>query len=150
LGAGGSVAQGDQISFLQKSPKRLPNPYFVRINAQLVPWKKVIQKLARLELLINYLYNKKLPKVNCLLGENSPNPVTLERHHFLSDADLFFGRNSEPKFGAGKNLKETKVVGCGSAEDWRENKRKPKRSQAWSQSHDLELLRQRCKHLQRN
>jgi hypothetical protein len=60
--------------FRKKLPKMYPNPFFVKIIASLLKWKRLIEKLG-------YLCNfqpKKSPKVNnSPIGENLPNLVTL-------------------------------------------------------------------------
>jgi hypothetical protein len=59
---------------VKSSPKKYPNPFFVKICAFLLPWKKVDQKVGPLQFVIF----KKLPKVNNRsMGEKSPNLVTL-------------------------------------------------------------------------
>jgi hypothetical protein len=77
LGARGEVKngpQGDQMSLLQKSPKMYPNPFFVKMNPQLLCAFKKIKVAQKVGLL---LHLKKLLKVhNRPIVENSPNLVT--------------------------------------------------------------------------
>jgi hypothetical protein len=40
-----SLLPGRPDEFVKKSPKMKPNPFFVLVNTQLVPWKKVDQNL---------------------------------------------------------------------------------------------------------
>jgi hypothetical protein len=37
--------QGDQTILWKKSPKMLPNPFFVQINARLLAWEKSRRKI---------------------------------------------------------------------------------------------------------
>jgi hypothetical protein len=62
--------QGDQIILFKKSPKMLHNGFFVMVNTQHFPWKKVSQNLV-------LLLNKLTKRNNGPIAENSPNLVTL-------------------------------------------------------------------------
>jgi hypothetical protein len=50
---------------VEKSPKMWPNPFFVKINAQLLPWKDVVQ-------MFNYFCDQKTAESN-----KSPNTPKL-------------------------------------------------------------------------
>jgi hypothetical protein len=64
--------QGDQMCFRKIHPKLCPNHFFVKINTLLLPWKKC----PKIGLFVKV---KKRPKVKIHpMGENSPNPVTLD------------------------------------------------------------------------
>jgi hypothetical protein len=64
--------QGDQMSFVKNRPKRGPIYFLTKlIRTFYVPWKKVAQNGWLL------LYFSTAKENNILLGENSPNLVTL-------------------------------------------------------------------------